>query len=105
MTWASTIKDNPVPVKYTLTPIANLFTARHMASLNVNFEQISKNLNLFLHDYCKYLQKKDFLIVVNMNLCKLSLSRRDYGFTIRQYKYIFSQTAYMNALKPQTALQ
>ena len=37
MTWASTIKDNPVPVKYTLTPIANMFTAKHMASLNVNF--------------------------------------------------------------------
>ena len=61
MTWASTIKDNPVPVKYTLTPIANLFTARHMASLNVNFEQISTNLNLFSHDYCKYLQKKGLL--------------------------------------------
>jgi len=61
MTWASTIKNNPVPVKYTLTPISNLFTARHMASLNVNFEQISKNLNIFSHDYCKYLQKKGLL--------------------------------------------
>lgn len=61
MTWASTIKNNPVPIKYTLTPIANLFTARHMASLNVNFEQISKNLNLFSHGYCKYLLKKGLL--------------------------------------------
>jgi hypothetical protein len=33
----------------------------HMASLNVNFEQISTNLNLFSHDYCKYLQKKGLL--------------------------------------------
>jgi hypothetical protein len=32
-----------------------------MASLNVNFEQISKNLNLFSHDYCKYQQKKGLL--------------------------------------------
>jgi hypothetical protein len=61
MTWASTIKDNPVPIKYTLTPIANLFTARHMASLNVNFEQISENLKNYLHDYCKYLQRKGLL--------------------------------------------
>jgi hypothetical protein len=61
MTWASTIKDNPVPIKYTLTPIANLFTARHMASLNVNFEQISENLKKYLHDYCKYLQRKGLL--------------------------------------------
>lgn len=61
MTWASTIKDNPVPVEYTLTPIGNLFTARHMASLNVNFEQISKNIKLFSDDYCKYLQEKGLL--------------------------------------------
>ena len=61
MTWASTIKDNPVPIKYTLTPIANLFTARHMASLNVNFEQLSKNIKRNSHDYCKYLEKKGLL--------------------------------------------
>lgn len=61
MTWASTIKNNPVPIKYTLTPIANLFTARHMASLNVNFEQISKNLKKNSDDYCKYLLEKGLL--------------------------------------------
>jgi hypothetical protein len=61
MTWASTIKDNPVPIKYTLTPIANLFTARHMASLKVNFEQLSKNIERNSHDYCKYLEKKGLL--------------------------------------------
>ena len=27
MTWASSVQENPVPIKYTLTPIHNLFTS------------------------------------------------------------------------------
>ena len=29
MTWASSVQENPVPIKYTLTPINNLFTERY----------------------------------------------------------------------------
>ena len=33
MTWASVVKENPVPIRYSLKPISELFTPRFMASL------------------------------------------------------------------------
>lgn len=59
MTWASTVKDSPVPLKYTLQPIVNLFTKDYMEGLNVDFLSIALNIRTFQLEYCNYLKSLD----------------------------------------------
>lgn len=56
MTWASNVKDSPVPMKYTLKPIVNLFSRNYMEALNVDFSAIAKRLKKFQYTYCNYLK-------------------------------------------------
>lgn len=56
MTWASSVKDSPVPVKYSLSFIGDLFTSRYMSALGVNFEKIRNNLKSYSLKYCDRLK-------------------------------------------------
>ncbi|CAC5412722.1 unnamed protein product [Mytilus coruscus] len=57
-TWASTVKDNPVPMEYNLESIENLFTKNFMSRLNVDFERIRYHIKeyIFRLEYCKHLK-------------------------------------------------
>ncbi|XP_045179352.2 uncharacterized protein LOC123538976 isoform X2 [Mercenaria mercenaria] len=56
--WASEVKSSPVPTKYELSSIEELFTARYMRNLNVDFKRIRKNIEGMKKGYCEYLRKK-----------------------------------------------
>ena len=58
-TWASNVKESPVPMKYELESIGNLFTETYMSRLNVNvnYQRISLNIKKNKAEYCKYLKK------------------------------------------------
>ncbi|XP_053397893.1 uncharacterized protein LOC128556506 [Mercenaria mercenaria] len=60
MTWASTVKDSPVPSKYKLSSIEELFTEKYMnpTELHVNLDLISQNINAYKYEYCRYLMLK-----------------------------------------------
>ncbi|XP_060596103.1 uncharacterized protein LOC132750178, partial [Ruditapes philippinarum] len=55
MTWASTVKDSPVPSSYKLASIEELFTEKYMnpAELSVNLAHISKTINKTKIEYCQ----------------------------------------------------
>lgn len=56
MTWASTVKDSPVPMEYKLLSIENLFSEHYMKYLKIDYEKIAGNIKRFKLDYCKYLR-------------------------------------------------
>ncbi|XP_071177303.1 uncharacterized protein [Mytilus edulis] len=58
MEWASGVKDSPVPVKYSLKPIRNLFRDKYMANLNVDTNNIFKKLEDARNTYCRYLRRR-----------------------------------------------
>ena len=64
-TWASTVKNNPVPVEYKLKPILELFTEKYMGGLGVDFQEIRHKLEKAKLTYCSSLLKKG-----EVNTCK-----------------------------------
>lgn len=56
LTWASTVKDDPIPSSYKLSSIENLFTAKFMSKLNVDYNTIKSNINRFKSQYCNYMK-------------------------------------------------
>eukprot|EP00794_Sanderia_malayensis_P019571 gene19571-21502_t len=58
MTWASTVKDSPVPTRYKLSPIDDLFTPKYMADTGVDLKAISTLIKKTKTKYCNELMKK-----------------------------------------------
>ena len=58
LTWASTVKETPIPVKYVLGSIEDLFTEKYMKDTGVDYEKIKKLVKNSTSGYCKYLKKK-----------------------------------------------
>ncbi|CAG2194666.1 unnamed protein product [Mytilus edulis] len=56
LTWASTVKDNPVPMEYSLESIEYIFTKNFMSQLNVDYNRIRYNIQERRLDNCKHLQ-------------------------------------------------
>lgn len=61
MTWASSVKDSPVPVKYSLSSIDKLFTLTYMPQLNANLTRLTENIQMYLQEYCGHLQTMGFV--------------------------------------------
>ena len=60
LTWAATVKENPVPIKYKLSPIQSLFTERFTKNLDssMNFTAIQERLGSATRKYCQYLESE-----------------------------------------------
>ena len=58
MTWASTVKDTPVPVKYKLASIEELFTETYMKDTKIDYVTLYGKVKKAKNNYCKYLQRK-----------------------------------------------
>ena len=62
MTWASAVKENPVPIKYSLRPIADLFTPRFMSGISTVNAATSDRIRRRLRDApqksCESLQSR-----------------------------------------------
>ena len=58
MTWAATVQDNPVPSKYSLTPIHELFTETFAQHFSFNFSVVRERLQNASNSYCEYLKKQ-----------------------------------------------
>ena len=59
MTWASSVQENPAPIKYTLTPIHNLFTERYSKHLpGVNLDVVREMIKNASKNYCQALKKE-----------------------------------------------
>ncbi|CAC5400113.1 unnamed protein product [Mytilus coruscus] len=56
MTWASTVKENPIPSGYKLSSIENLFTARYMSHISVDYKLIFENIKRHKTQYCNDLK-------------------------------------------------
>ena len=65
MTWASTVKDNPVPVEYKLESILNLFTERYMGETEIDYVSVRQKLEKGKLTYCSSLLNKG-----EVNTCK-----------------------------------
>lgn len=57
MTWASTVKESPVPMGFKLRSIINLFTDEYMKSLRVDHKHIAYKLTQMRSEYCKDLKR------------------------------------------------
>ena len=57
-TWASTVKDTPIPVQYKLESIENLFTDRFMKGLDIDYINIKKLIKSGKKTYCQSLKIK-----------------------------------------------
>ena len=53
--WASTVKENPVPIFYKIEPISNLFTSVFMKGKNINYNFLRKKLVDIEKKYCQHL--------------------------------------------------
>ncbi|CAC5398012.1 unnamed protein product [Mytilus coruscus] len=58
MTWASTVKESPVPMEYKLQNIENLFSEKFMRNISIDYETIFKNIKSFQYKYCNYLHSQ-----------------------------------------------
>ena len=58
LTWAATVQDNPVPSKYSLTPIHELFTETFAQSFNFDLSVVRERLQNASSLYCQYLKKR-----------------------------------------------
>ena len=56
--WANSALDEPLPLRYELLPIDQLFTSEFMGELDVSYEKIRQALKTFLDKYCST-QKDD----------------------------------------------
>ena len=56
MTWASTVKDTPVPMSYKLESIEELFTKRYMSNYDINYDKINGRIREMKLPYCNYLR-------------------------------------------------
>ncbi|KAK3103555.1 hypothetical protein FSP39_020136 [Pinctada imbricata] len=57
LTWASTVKDNPVPTRYTLESIENLFSAKYFHSSEVDYHKIKNKIKQYKGQYCEFLRQ------------------------------------------------
>ena len=64
-TWASTVKETPIPVAYKLESIENLFTERYMKGLGIDYVNIKKLIESGKETYCKSLVEKGNKIFLN----------------------------------------
>jgi len=58
MTWASTVKDTPIPVEYKLESIEHLFTERYMNGVDINYGRIKSLIESGKKSYCASLKAK-----------------------------------------------
>lgn len=55
--WASSVKDNPVPISYQIQPIANLFTPAFMQGTAIKYDFLRRKLTGIEKTYCQQLLK------------------------------------------------
>lgn len=60
VTWANNCFNYPMPVKYTLDSIANLFTSRFLPNVS-NVDNLQNNIKSALGEYCGYLKSKNLI--------------------------------------------
>ena len=59
MTWASSVKENPVPTKYSLSPVYDLFTERYAENLpGIDLNAMRERLMNTSRNYCQILREK-----------------------------------------------
>lgn len=58
LTWASTVKETPIPVKYVLESIEELFTEKYMKGTGIDYEKVKSLMVKSKSSYCQYLKKK-----------------------------------------------
>eukprot|EP00112_Aurelia_sp_Birch-Aquarium-sp1_P001540 Seg1166.7 transcript_id=Seg1166.7/GoldUCD/mRNA.D3Y31 product="hypothetical protein" protein_id=Seg1166.7/GoldUCD/D3Y31 len=73
MTWASTVKETPVPTRYKLSPIEELFTATYMAGTGVDYKHINDLVTKAKTRYCKELLEKG-----EVNTCQKLQSYKEF---------------------------
>ena len=56
--WASAVKENPVPTKYKMAGIEELFTKNFMEHSGLEYEVVSKLINSSKGKYCEHLKNK-----------------------------------------------
>lgn len=57
LTWASTVKEYPVPMEYKLESIDKLFSKKFMDGLGINYNDIAENINRFKLSYCNHMKE------------------------------------------------
>ena len=59
MTWASSVKENPVPTKYSLSSVYDLFTERYAENLpGIDLNAMRERLRNTSRNYCRILREK-----------------------------------------------
>ena len=59
MTWASSVQENPVPTKYSLSPVHDLFTATYAEDLpEIDLKTMREKLINTSRNYCRILREK-----------------------------------------------
>ena len=58
MTWASTVKETPIPVEYKLESIENLFTKRYMSGSSLDYGYIKRLIETGKKSYCQSLKNQ-----------------------------------------------
>lgn len=67
LTWASEVKNNPVPSRLNLIPIEDLFVPEYVASLGIDYETIRFYMIKYKEDYRRYREQNKQEIVVDRN--------------------------------------
>ena len=86
MKWASTVKETPIPVKYKLQSIENLFTGLYMENTGIPYDDIRPKIKKAGPKYCKHLF--DAGIVDSCSMSNNKHFKLDYHLSNRGYKKI-----------------
>nr|KAG5709120.1 hypothetical protein BaRGS_028576 [Batillaria attramentaria] len=91
LTWASTVKQNPLPVRYDLTSIEELFSETFMGpgsavgTLRIDYRKIKTMITATKRLYCKRLQSQGMVIDCSDYNSDLTLEKTKLGGTSKSY--------------------
>ncbi|XP_068739532.1 uncharacterized protein [Montipora capricornis] len=88
MTWASSVKENPVPTKYSLSPVYDLFTERYAQNLpGIDLNAMRERLINTSRNYCRILKEKGLIDSCD-NSINLGTTLKGVDVTSFGYRYL-----------------
>eukprot|EP00112_Aurelia_sp_Birch-Aquarium-sp1_P022745 Seg652.2 transcript_id=Seg652.2/GoldUCD/mRNA.D3Y31 product="hypothetical protein" protein_id=Seg652.2/GoldUCD/D3Y31 len=89
LVWASKVKENPIPTKYKLAEIDDLFTANYMEGTGIDYTTISQLIKSSKSAYCNNLQTKGELETCHANGIQNVVTFKEWYISGNSYRIIY----------------
>ena len=88
LVWASKVKENPIPTKYKLAEIEDLFTANYMEGTGIDYTTISQLIKSSKSAYCNNLQTKGEVETCHANAIQNVVTFKEWYISGTYHRFI-----------------